>query len=51
MAEVALKGRGAIGNPKNRFETLEVERDEEVPGPERSARLIPGPRIPEAEIV
>jgi DNA repair photolyase len=34
MAEVALKGRGAIGNPKNRFETLEVERDEEVPGPE-----------------
>src|SRR5581483_10811935 len=35
MAEVALKGRGAIGNPKNRFETLEVERDEEVPGLER----------------
>src|SRR3954452_19833996 len=35
MAETALKGRGAIGNPKNRFETLEVERDEEVPGPER----------------
>src|SRR2546426_30713 len=35
MAEVALKGRGAIGNPKNRFETMEVERDEEVPGPER----------------
>jgi DNA repair photolyase len=35
MAEVALKGRGAIGNPKNRFETLEIERDEEVPGPER----------------
>ncbi|HEY3569316.1 MAG TPA: PA0069 family radical SAM protein [Thermoanaerobaculia bacterium] len=35
MAEVALKGRGAIGNPRNRFETLEVERDEEVPGPER----------------
>ncbi|HSU84787.1 MAG TPA: radical SAM protein, partial [Thermoanaerobaculia bacterium] len=35
MTEVALKGRGAIGNPKNRFETLEVERDEEVPGPER----------------
>ncbi|HTG32805.1 MAG TPA: PA0069 family radical SAM protein [Thermoanaerobaculia bacterium] len=34
MAEVALKGRGAIGNPKNRFETLVVERDEEVPGPE-----------------
>jgi DNA repair photolyase len=34
MAEVALKGRGAIGNPKNRFETLTVERDEEVPGPE-----------------
>lgn len=35
MAEAALKGRGAIGNPKNRFETLEVERDEEIPGPER----------------
>ncbi|MFL6231936.1 MAG: PA0069 family radical SAM protein [Thermoanaerobaculia bacterium] len=35
MAEVALKGRGAIGNPKNRFETIKVERDEEVPGPER----------------
>jgi DNA repair photolyase len=35
MVEVALKGRGAIGNPKNRFETIEVERDEEVPGPER----------------
>ena len=35
MAETALKGRGAIGNPRNRFETLEVERDEEVPGPER----------------
>jgi DNA repair photolyase len=35
MAEVAIKGRGAIGNPRNRFETLEVERDEEVPGPER----------------
>ncbi|HET9210617.1 MAG TPA: PA0069 family radical SAM protein [Thermoanaerobaculia bacterium] len=35
MAEAVLKGRGAIGNPKNRFETLEVERDEEVPGPER----------------
>ena len=34
MVEVALKGRGAIGNPKNRFETIEVERDEEVPGPE-----------------
>ena len=35
MTETALKGRGAMGNPKNRFETLEVERDEEVPGPER----------------
>lgn len=35
MTEMALKGRGASGNPKNRFETLEVERDEEVPGPER----------------
>ncbi|HEY0512210.1 MAG TPA: PA0069 family radical SAM protein [Thermoanaerobaculia bacterium] len=35
MTETALKGRGAMGNPKNRFETLEVERDEEVLGPER----------------
>jgi DNA repair photolyase len=39
MAETALKGRGAIGNPHNRFETIHVERgyesDEEVPGPER----------------
>jgi DNA repair photolyase len=33
--ETAIKGRGAIGNPQNRFETLVVERDEEVPGPER----------------
>jgi DNA repair photolyase len=35
MAETAIKGRGAIGNPRNRFETIEIERDEEVPGPER----------------
>jgi DNA repair photolyase len=35
MAETAIKGRGAIGNPRNRFVTLEVERDPEVPGPER----------------
>ena len=37
MAEtvVTIKGRGAIGNPTNRFETIEVERDAEVPGPER----------------
>jgi DNA repair photolyase len=35
MKDVALKGRGAIGNPLNRFETLEVERDEEAPPPER----------------
>ncbi len=33
--ETAIKGRGAIGNPQNRFETLVIERDEEVPGPER----------------
>jgi DNA repair photolyase len=33
--ETAIKGRGAIGNPRNRFETIEIERDEEVPGPER----------------
>src|SRR3954463_15437308 len=35
MAEVALQGRGAIGTHRSRFEPLEVERDEEVPGPER----------------
>lgn len=35
MAETALKGRGAIGNPANRFEKIEVERDPEVPGPDR----------------
>src|SRR4029077_1991328 len=35
MKDVALKGRGAIGNPLNRFETLEIERDEEAPPPER----------------
>ncbi|HEY0557843.1 MAG TPA: PA0069 family radical SAM protein [Thermoanaerobaculia bacterium] len=35
MEDVALKGRGAIGNPLNRFETLVIERDEEVPAPER----------------
>ena len=33
--ETAIKGRGAIGNPQNRFETLEVERDPEVQGPDR----------------
>lgn len=37
MAEMALKGRGAIGNPTNRFEKIEVERDPEVPGPDRVA--------------
>jgi DNA repair photolyase len=35
MKDLALKGRGAIGNPLNRFETLEIERDEEAPPPER----------------
>lgn len=35
MAETALKGRGAIGNPTNRFEKIEVERDPEIPGPDR----------------
>ena len=33
--ETAPKGRGAALNPTNRFETLAVERDPEVPGPER----------------
>jgi DNA repair photolyase len=35
LVDSALKGRGAIGNPKNRFETIEVERDPEVQGPDR----------------
>ena len=30
-----LKGRGAGLNPTNRFETIAVERDPEVPGPDR----------------
>jgi DNA repair photolyase len=36
MAEtvVTIKGRGAALNPTNRFETIAVERDPEVPGPE-----------------
>lgn len=32
---VTIKGRGAALNPTNRFETLAVERDPEVPGPDR----------------
>ncbi len=32
---LAIKGRGAGLNPKNRFEIIEVERDPEIPGPER----------------
>src|SRR5919112_44917 len=35
MGDSALKGRGAIGNPKNRFETMGGERDPEVQGPDR----------------
>jgi DNA repair photolyase len=35
MAETVLKGRGAGLNPTNRFETIAVERDPEVPGPDR----------------
>jgi DNA repair photolyase len=36
MAEaIAIKGRGAGLNPRNRFEIIEVERDPEIPGPER----------------
>lgn len=35
MMETAIKGRGAGLNPTNRFETISVERDPEVPGPER----------------
>jgi DNA repair photolyase len=35
MEALAIKGRGAGLNPKNRFEILEVERDPEIPGPER----------------
>lgn len=35
MAETAtIKGRGAALNPTNRFETIAVERDPEVPGPD-----------------
>jgi DNA repair photolyase len=37
MAEMAVKGRGAGLNPTNRFETISVERDPEIPGPERIA--------------
>ncbi len=33
--ETAPKGRGAALNPTNRFETIAVERDPEIPGPER----------------
>jgi DNA repair photolyase len=33
--EMAPKGRGAALNPTNRFETLAVERDPEISGPER----------------
>jgi hypothetical protein len=36
LVDTALKGRGAIGNPRNRFETIEVERDPEVQGPART---------------
>jgi len=36
MAEaLTIKGRGAGLNPKNRFEIIEVERDPEIPGPDR----------------
>ncbi len=35
MAEPAIKGRGAGLNPTNRFEIIAVERDPEIPGPER----------------
>jgi DNA repair photolyase len=35
MAEMAPRGRGAALNPTNRFETLTVERDPEVQGPEQ----------------
>jgi DNA repair photolyase len=35
MAETAPKGRGAAGNPTNRFEVIAVEQDPEVPAPER----------------
>ncbi len=34
MAEIAPRGRGAALNPTNRFETIAVERDPEVQGPE-----------------
>jgi len=36
MAEViTIKGRGAGLNPRNRFEIIDVEKDPEIPGPER----------------
>ena len=35
METTAPRGRGAGINPTNRFETLSVERDPEIPGPER----------------
>jgi DNA repair photolyase len=36
MAEaMTIKGRGAGLNPMNRFEIIEVERDPEIPGPDR----------------
>jgi len=33
--ETAVRGRGAALNPTNRFETISIERDPEIPGPER----------------
>ncbi|HEY7216133.1 MAG TPA: PA0069 family radical SAM protein [Thermoanaerobaculia bacterium] len=32
---IAIKGRGAGLNPRNRFEIIDVERDPEIPGPDR----------------
>ena len=32
---MTIKGRGAGINPKNRFEIIDVEKDPEIPGPER----------------
>jgi len=32
---MTIKGRGAGINPKNRFEIIDVERDPEIPGPDR----------------
>ena len=32
---MTIKGRGAGINPKNRFEIIDVERDLEIPGPDR----------------